>query len=150
MEHIFIVSSRVFSTRYVSLSCMTYGLLLWHLGYCPLQMHLLSMTIVFWNLKYSNISQGSFRTCYITLLCIFCRTCVSTQVRYRHAMTRPFAHLPVCPFVNNWLVSATPPTVFGQSFWNFTDVLAMACRCAFCLLIILRFFFFSTFSALLT
>ena len=53
--------------------------------------------------------------------------------------------LSVHPFVNNWLVSATPPTVFGQSFWNFTDVLAMACRCAYCLLIILIFFFFQLF-----
>ena len=71
----------------------------------------------------------------------YCPTCFSTQVRYRRSMTRPF--------VNNWLVNATPPTVFGHSFWNFTDVLAMAYRCAYCLLIILRFFF-STFSALLT
>ena len=53
--------------------------------------------------------------------------------------------LSICPFVNNWLVSATPPTVFCQSFWNFTDVLAIACRCAYCLLIILRFFFFNFF-----
>ena len=52
---------------------------------------------------------------------------------------------PVRLSVNNWLVSATPPTVFGQSFWNFTDVLAMACRCAYCLLVILRFFFFFNF-----
>ena len=44
-------------------------------------------------------------------------------------------------FRHNWLVSATPPTVFGQSFWNFTDILAIVCRCAYCLLIILRFFF---------
>ena len=71
----------------------------------------------------------------------FCRTCVSTQVRYRRAVTRPFVRL----FVNNWLVSATPPTGFGQSFWNFTDVLAMACRCAYCLFIILRFFFLQLF-----
>ena len=36
-------------------------------------------------------------------------------------------------------MSATPPTVFGQSF--FTDVLTMVCNCAYCLLIILRFIF---------
>ena len=42
-------------------------------------------------------------------------------------------------------MSATPPIVFGQSFWNFRDVLAMVCRCAYCLLIILRFFFFFNF-----
>ena len=27
-----------------------------------------------------------------------------------------------------YLVSATPPTVFGESFWNFTDVLRMVIR----------------------
>ena len=27
-----------------------------------------------------------------------------------------------------YLVSATPPTVFGESFWNFTDVLRMVWR----------------------
>ena len=74
--------------------------------------------------------------------CHFCRTCVSTQVRYRRAVTRPVMLSSVCPFVNNWLVSATAPTVFCQSFWNFTDVLAIACRCAYCLVISLRFFFF--------
>ena len=47
--------------------------------------------------------------------------------------------------VSGCLVSATPPTVYGQSFWNFTDVLAMVCRCAYCLLIILRFSFFNFF-----
>ena len=31
----------------------------------------------------------------------FCRTCVSTQVRYRRAVTRPFVCSSVCPFVNN-------------------------------------------------
>ena len=54
--------------------------------------------------------------------------------------------LPKTSIVNGCLVSATPPTVFGQSFWNFTDVLALVCRCAYCLLIILRFFFFNFFS----
>ena len=51
----------------------------------------------------------------------FCRTCVLTQVPYWRAMTRPFVCSYVRPFVNNWLVSATPPTDFGQSFRNFTD-----------------------------
>ena len=31
-----------------------------------------------------------------------------------------------------YLVSATPPTVFGESFWNFTDVLRMVWRYAYC------------------
>ena len=31
--------------------------------------------------------------------------------------------------------------IFCQSFWNVTDVFAMVCRCAYCLLIILRFIF---------
>ena len=53
--------------------------------------------------------------------------------------------LPKTLIVGGCLVSATPPTVFGQSFWNFTNVLAMVCRCAYYLLIILRFFFFNFF-----
>ena len=40
-----------------------------------------------------------------------------------------------------YLVSATPPTVFGESFWNFTDVLRMVCSggasCMACSFIIL-------------
>ena len=31
-----------------------------------------------------------------------------------------------------YLVSATPPTVFGESFWNFTDVLRMVCKVSKC------------------
>ena len=31
-----------------------------------------------------------------------------------------------------YLVSATPPTVFGESFWNFTGVLRMVWRYAYC------------------
>ena len=109
-----------------------------------------------WAAPWENISSGHKQNTktYPSLdifqkVLYYCRTFISTQVRYRRAVTRPFVHLSVRPFVNNWLVSATPPTVFGQSFWNFTNVLAMACRCAYCLLIILRFFF-STFSALST
>ena len=40
-----------------------------------------------------------------------------------------------------YLVSATPPTVFGESFWNFTDVLRMVWRYAYCFLRILKLFF---------
>ena len=46
-----------------------------------------------------------------------------------------------------YLVSATPPTVFGESFWNFTGVLRMVC--AYCFFRILKLFFI-TFYAFLT
>ena len=45
-----------------------------------------------------------------------------------------------------YLVSATPPTVFGESFWNFTVVFRMVWRYAYCFLRILIFFFFLHFS----
>ena len=48
-----------------------------------------------------------------------------------------------------YLVSATPPTVFGESFWNFTDVLRMVLRYAYCFFRILKLFFI-TFFAFLT
>ena len=48
-----------------------------------------------------------------------------------------------------YLVSATPPTVFGESFWNFTDVLRMIWRYAYCFFRILKLFFI-TFFAFLT
>ena len=47
------------------------------------------------------------------------------------------------------LVSATPPTVLGQSFWNFTGVLRMVWRYAYCFFRILKLFFI-TFFAFLT
>ena len=40
-----------------------------------------------------------------------------------------------------YLVSATPPTVFGESFWNFTVVFRMVWRYAYCFLMILKLFF---------
>ena len=40
-----------------------------------------------------------------------------------------------------YLVSATPPTVFGESFWNFTGVLRMVWRYAYCFFRILKLFF---------
>ena len=40
-----------------------------------------------------------------------------------------------------YLVSATPPTVFGESFWNFTVVFRMVWRYAYCFLRILKLFF---------
>ena len=40
-----------------------------------------------------------------------------------------------------YLVSATPPTVFGESFWNFTVVFKMVWRYAYCFLRILKLFF---------
>ena len=48
-----------------------------------------------------------------------------------------------------YLVSATPPTVFGESFWNFTDVLRMVWRYAYYFFRILKLFFI-TFFAFLT
>ena len=48
-----------------------------------------------------------------------------------------------------YLVSATPPTVFGESFWNFTGVLRMIWRYAYCFFRILKLFFI-TFYAFLT
>ena len=40
-----------------------------------------------------------------------------------------------------YLVLATPPTVFGESFWNFTVVFRMVWRYAYCFLRILKLFF---------
>ena len=40
-----------------------------------------------------------------------------------------------------YLVSATPPAVFGESFWNFTVVFRMVWRYAYCFLRILNLFF---------
>ena len=48
-----------------------------------------------------------------------------------------------------YVVWATPPTVFGESFWNFTDVLRMVWRYAYCFFRILKLFFI-TFFAFLT
>ena len=48
-----------------------------------------------------------------------------------------------------YLVSATPPTVFGESFWNFTGVLRMVWRYAYCFFRVLKLFFI-TFFAFLT
>ena len=48
-----------------------------------------------------------------------------------------------------YLVSANPPTVFGESFWNFTGVLRMIWRYPYCFFRILKLFFI-TFFAFLT
>ena len=56
--------------------------------------------------------------------------------------------LQVCTW-SMYLVSATPPTVFGESFWNFTGVLRMVWRYAYCFFRILKLFFI-TFFAFLT
>ena len=66
----------------------------------------------------------------------------------------PSVRLSVCPSVRpsaptTILVSATPPTVLGQSFWNFTGVLRMVWRYAYCFFRILKLFFI-TFFAFLT
>ena len=43
---------------------------------------------------------------------------------------------------SRYLVSANPPTVFNQSFWNFTGVFIMVWRCACAFYRTLNFFFF--------
>ena len=48
-----------------------------------------------------------------------------------------------------YLVLVTSPTVFGESFWNFTGVLRMVWRYAYCFFRILKLFFI-TFYAFLT
>ena len=63
---------------------------------------------------------------------------------------RPSVCLSVCPSVRpsaptTILVSATPPTVLGQSFWNFTGVLRMVWRYAYCFFRILKLFFITFF-----
>ena len=66
----------------------------------------------------------------------------------------PSVRLSVCPSVRpsvrpsaptTILVSATPPTVLGQSFWNFTGVLRMVWRYAYCFFRILKLFFITFF-----
>ena len=47
-----------------------------------------------------------------------------------------------------YLVSATPPTVFGESFWNFTGVLRMVWRYAYCFFRILKLFFITFYTFL--
>ena len=63
---------------------------------------------------------------------------------------RNFECPSVCPSVRpsaptTILVSATPPTVLGQSFWNFTGVLRMVWRYAYCFFRILKLFFITFF-----
>ena len=67
---------------------------------------------------------------------------------------RPSVCLSVCPSVcpsvrpsapTTILVSATPPTIWGQSFWNFTGVLRMVWRYAYCFFRILKLFFITFF-----
>ena len=106
-----------------SVSWIPFGIFLWYLVEMYNKMK--------WHVAYKNDNFGFLTFGVTSLYCHTCNIGVPWPVR-----------LSVRLFVNNWLVSATPPTVFGQSFWNFTDVLAMVCRCAYCLLIILRFFFF--------
>ena len=63
---------------------------------------------------------------------------------------RPSVRLSVRPSVRpsaptTILVSATPPTVLGQSFWNVTGVLRMVWRYAYCFFRILKLFFITFF-----
>ena len=63
--------------------------------------------------------------------------CVSVRLSVRPSV-RPSAPTTI-------LVSATPPTVLGQSFWNFTGVLRMVWRYAYCFFRILKLFFITFF-----
>ena len=63
------------------------------------------------------------------------------------------AHVRPCvlPFVQHlgrYFVSATPPTIFSQSFWNFTGVFVKDWRCAWHLDITLRLIFCHFFHSL--
>ena len=92
----------------------------------------------------------------------FCFLCPATR-KWRGIMLYPpkfwvSVRPSVCPSVRpsvrpsaptTILVSATPPTVLGQSFWNFTGVLRMVWRYAYCFFRILKLFFI-TFFAFLT
>ena len=62
---------------------------------------------------------------------------------------RPWVRLCVLPFVHHlgrYYVSATPPTIFSQSFWNFTGVFVKDWRCAWHLDITLRLIFVTFFT----
>ena len=71
----------------------------------------------------------------------------------------PFVHRSVCPSIRpsvclsvsapTILLPATPPTVLGQSFSNFTAAFRMVWRYAYCFFRILKLFFI-TFFAFLT
>ena len=57
---------------------------------------------------------------------------------------RPCVRPCILPFVHHlgrYFVSATPPTIFSQSFWNFTGVFVKDWRCAWHLDITLRLIF---------
>ena len=57
------------------------------------------------------------------------------------ALSVAHVRLSVLPFVHHlgwYFVSATPPTIFSQSFWNFTGVFVKDWRCAWHLDITLR------------
>ena len=98
-----------------------------------------------------SIASISAQTFAYSLILICCFIFIAPALAHRCDVGVPWpVRSSVRTFVRSstidsgYLVSATP-TVFGQSFWNFTDVLAMVYRCACCLLIILRFFFFQLF-----
>ena len=62
---------------------------------------------------------------------------------------RPCVRPCVLPFVHHlgrYFVSATPPTIFSQSFWNFTGVFVKDWRCAWHLDITLRLIFVTFFT----
>ena len=73
------------------------------------------------------------------VLCYTLRNFECPSVRLSvHPSVRPSAPTTI-------LVLATPPTVLGQSFWNFTGVLRMVWRYAYCFFRILKLFFITFF-----
>ena len=61
------------------------------------------------------------------------------------AHVRPFV-LPFVHHLGRYFVSATPPTIFSQSFWNFTGVFVKDWKCAWHLDITLRLIFVTFFT----
>ena len=97
----------------------------------------------FWNFTGVLRMVWRYAYCFFRILKLFFITlCIFNLDIFRALI------LQICIW-SMYLVSATPPTVFGQSFWNFTGVLRMVWRYAYCFFRILKLFFI-TFYAFLT
>ena len=108
-------------------------------NYSKLMFYLCKVHLLIWVLRYGK-----------GLLCLQQFLCPATR-KWRGIMlyppkfwvsVRPSVH-PSAP--TTILVSATPPAVLGQSFWNFTGVLRMVWRYAYCFFRILKLFFITFF-----
>ena len=98
----------------------------------------------FWNFTGVLRMVWRYAYCFFRILKLFFITffCIFNLDIFRALI------LQICIW-SMYLVSATPPTVFGESFWNFTGVLRMVWRYAYCFFRILKLFFI-TFYAFLT